>query len=121
VKKWDGHSPLFPQISSRSSQAKKILPIINSIKKIIHHLFCKTCGVRSFGRATGKDGNESVAINVLCLDGIDHDTLKPFPYNGKDISTKNPPKPLGQGGFFLFKRILTANNANKKQYDRNNE
>lgn len=54
-------------------------------KKIIHHLFCKTCGVRSFGRAKGMDGNESVAINVLCLDGVDHHTLTPLPYNGKDM------------------------------------
>ena len=53
-------------------------------KKIIHHLFCKTCGVRSFGRGKGQDGNESIAINILCLDGVDHDALKPFPYNGKD-------------------------------------
>lgn len=54
-------------------------------KKVIHHLFCKTCGVRSFGRGTGPDGSEMVAINVRCLDGVDPDTLTPHKYDGAKL------------------------------------
>src|SRR5205807_7317140 len=34
-------------------------------------LFCKTCGVKSFARGTGPKGEEMVAINLRCLDGVD--------------------------------------------------
>jgi len=40
-------------------------------KMNIHHLFCKTCGVRSYGTGVGPDGAEMRAINVRCLDGVD--------------------------------------------------
>ena len=54
-------------------------------KKNIHHLFCKTCGIRSFGRGTSPNGQETVAINVRCLDNIDLDSIQPKPFNGKDL------------------------------------
>lgn len=53
-------------------------------KKIIHHLFCATCGVGSFGRGVGQSGNPMIAINVRCLDDVDLSTLQITPYNGKD-------------------------------------
>jgi hypothetical protein len=40
-------------------------------KHHIHHLFCRTCGIKSFARGTGADGQEVVAINVRCLDGFE--------------------------------------------------
>lgn len=54
-------------------------------KRMIDHLFCKTCGVASYG--TGKDpaGTEMVAINVRCLDDIDLSSLTITEYNGKDF------------------------------------
>lgn len=52
-------------------------------KKIIHHLFCKVCGIHSFGRGVGPDGSEMTAINVRCLDGVDVNTLTVHPYDGK--------------------------------------
>ena len=52
-------------------------------KKSIHHLFCRHCGVRSFGRGQGPDGKEMRAINVRCLDGVALEGLKLFPYDGK--------------------------------------
>lgn len=54
-------------------------------KKNIHHLFCKTCGIHSFGKGTMPDGTAMVAINAQCLDEVD---IKQFPvhsYNGKSI------------------------------------
>ena len=40
-------------------------------KKVIHHLFCKTCGILSFGTGSTPDGAKMVAINVRCIDGVD--------------------------------------------------
>lgn len=54
-------------------------------KKVIHHLFCETCGVFSFGRGVGPDGKEMVAVNVRCLDGVDVDSLKVVKYDGKSV------------------------------------
>ncbi len=54
-------------------------------KKVIHHLFCKVCGIRSFGRGKDKEGNDTVAINVFCLDDVDRSTLAPTLFNGKDL------------------------------------
>jgi hypothetical protein len=54
-------------------------------KKMIHHLFCSTCGVGSFGRGTGPEGVEMVAVNVRCLDEVDIETLTLTPYDGKSL------------------------------------
>ena len=52
-------------------------------KKRIHHLFCRSCGVRSFGRGKGPDGKEMRAINVRCLDGVAIEGLTLYPFDGK--------------------------------------
>lgn len=54
-------------------------------KKIIHHHFCKACGIRSFARATKPDGTDGIAVNVRCLDNVDSSTLNPHPYDGRNI------------------------------------
>jgi len=54
-------------------------------KKHIAHLFCKTCGVQSFGRGTDKEGNATIALNVRCLNDFDIDTLTINKVNGKDF------------------------------------
>ena len=40
-------------------------------KHHIHHLFCRTCGIKSFARGAGRDGQPMVAVNVRCLDGFE--------------------------------------------------
>src|SRR5262249_40394982 len=45
-------------------------------KHAIHHLFCKVCGIKSFSRGKSRTGDEIVAINVRCLDGVDLDKLE---------------------------------------------
>lgn len=52
-------------------------------KKVIHHLFCTTCGVTSFARAVSPAGEDTVAINARCLEGVDPDTLTVQHYDGK--------------------------------------
>ena len=41
-------------------------------KHAIAHLFCKTCGVAAFSRGEQpKTGQDMVALNLRCLDGLD--------------------------------------------------
>ena len=51
-------------------------------KEIIHHLFCKTCGIRSFARGKGPKG-PAVAINTRCLEGVDPSQLQIQNFDGK--------------------------------------
>lgn len=51
-------------------------------KHVIHHLFCRRCGVQSFGRGKRPDGADMVALNVRCLDGVDLATLTLTPFDG---------------------------------------
>ena len=48
-------------------------------RKNIHHLFCKTCGVKSFGRGAGANGKAMVAIMVSCVDDIPDAELAALP------------------------------------------
>lgn len=52
-------------------------------KHVIHHLFCKTCGVSSFARGVRPDGTEMVAINARCLDDVDLEALTIQKVDGK--------------------------------------
>ncbi|MFN7132875.1 MAG: GFA family protein [Myxococcales bacterium] len=52
-------------------------------KKSIHHLFCATCGIRSFARGRDPGGNEMAAVNVRCLEGVDLDALQVHKYDGR--------------------------------------
>lgn len=51
-------------------------------KQRIHHLFCKTCGVKSFARGQGQNG-PMIAVNVRCLDDIDLAKVPTKEFNGK--------------------------------------
>ncbi len=54
-------------------------------KKRIHHLFCKRCGVRSFARGVGRDGQPTAAVNVRCLDGVDLDAVGTRRFDGRSL------------------------------------
>jgi hypothetical protein len=47
--------------------------------KTIHHLFCKHCGVRSFGWGEDPETGKFYAIHVTCLDNVDPDELSNAP------------------------------------------
>jgi hypothetical protein len=52
-------------------------------KHVIHHWFCKRCGIRSFSGGVGPGGAEMRAINVRCLEDIDLDKLEINKVDGK--------------------------------------
>ncbi|HET9903724.1 MAG TPA: GFA family protein [Xanthobacteraceae bacterium] len=55
-------------------------------KKIVHHLFCATCGVESFARGKRpSDGADMVAINVRCLDGVDPESFPVKKVDGRNF------------------------------------
>lgn len=54
-------------------------------KHVIHHVFCKSCGIKSFSRGVGPDGAETVAVNVRCLDDVDLKALTLHEYDGKHM------------------------------------
>ena len=60
-----------------------------------HHLFCKRCGVRSFGRGYVEQiGGEYVSVVLSCLDDVDPAELADAPVrymNGADNDWFNAP------------------------------
>ena len=55
-------------------------------KKWIHHMFCSTCGVQAYGHALEpKSGEQTVAVNLRCVDDLDFSTLSITKFNGKDL------------------------------------
>ncbi len=53
-------------------------------KMHIAHLFCKTCGVQCFGKATNQEGVETVAVNVRTLPDLDISALTIEHFDGKN-------------------------------------
>ena len=54
-------------------------------KKHIDHVFCKTCGIKSFARGQRPDGSEMIAVNVRCLDGVDLEKIPTKQFDGKSL------------------------------------
>ena len=53
-------------------------------KKRIHHLFCKTCGIKSYGWGLNESAR-TYAVNVRCLADVDLATLDVQHYDGASI------------------------------------
>jgi hypothetical protein len=54
-------------------------------RKLIHHLFCRSCGVGAFSKGESEDGSIGYGINVRCLDDVDVGALTLTPYDGKTL------------------------------------
>lgn len=53
-------------------------------KKKVHHLFCSTCGVASWGHGIGPNG-PTVSINARCLDDFDVEKFSVRHFDGKHL------------------------------------
>jgi hypothetical protein len=55
-----------------------------------HHLFCKTCGVRPFGKGHIPEiGGEYYSVNIACLDDVDFKEVMNAPIQFFDGRTNN--------------------------------
>ena len=55
-------------------------------KNVIHHFFCKTCGIKPFARGKSpKGGGEVVAVNVRTLDDVDANAIPSKTFDGKSL------------------------------------
>lgn len=51
--------------------------------KVINHNFCSTCGIKAFASGKTKDGAETRAINVRCLDDVNLEEIATRHVDGK--------------------------------------
>lgn len=54
-------------------------------KRHIHHEFCGTCGIRSFGWGLDDKGERMFSVNVRCLDDVDVGALPVEHYDGASL------------------------------------
>jgi hypothetical protein len=52
---------------------------------IIHHLFCRSCGVQPFSRGKNREGSPMMAVNVRCLEGVEPGQLKVTNVDGRSL------------------------------------
>ena len=60
----------------------------------IHHLFCKTCGVKSFGRGIGPGGKPMIAVMLATVDNVSDAELAALPImyvDGRNDDFTKPP------------------------------
>lgn len=74
-----------PETSFKLLAGKAELQDYQFNKKIVHHLFCKTCGVVSFSKGAAPDGTKMVAINLRCIENIDLSKLTIQDYDGRSF------------------------------------
>lgn len=74
-----------PAAAFTLEQGEDVLRDYQFGKHTIHHMFCSTCGIRSFAHGTGPDGATMYAINVRCLDGVDADSLPAERFDGASL------------------------------------
>lgn len=73
---------------------EKVLADYQFAKHILHHRFCKQCGVRPFSEGRDPKGNAFRAVRVNCLDGVDPKELLAAPvmyFNMLHDDMKSPP------------------------------
>ena len=71
--------------SFRLKQGAESLSDYQFGQQVIHHLFCKTCGAKPFGRANVAElGGAFYAVNLACLDDATPEELAAAPVQYED-------------------------------------
>ena len=68
----------------RLIEGEKVLKEYQFGSHNIHHFFCGTCGVKTFGRGRLEELGEFYAVNVTCLDGVTPKELDAAPIRYED-------------------------------------
>jgi hypothetical protein len=78
----------------RLTQGEEMLSDYQFGSRTIHHFFCRSCGVKSFGRGSMEEIGTFYAINVACLDATDEELANaPVIYqDGRDNHWERPPE-----------------------------
>ena len=69
----------------RLLQGERALTDYQFGRKVIHHVFCKNCGVGSFSHGPAPGDSDVVGVNARCLDGVDLTTLAIVPFDGRSV------------------------------------
>jgi len=54
-------------------------------KHVIHHRYCKHCGIQSYAEGVDGKGNKMAAINLRCIDGLDLEKIPVKHFDGKSL------------------------------------
>ena len=54
-------------------------------KKHIHHPFCSVCGLKPYSHGSDGKGNEMIAVNVRCVEGLDLRGITPNWFDGASL------------------------------------
>jgi hypothetical protein len=52
-------------------------------KHRIKHRFCPNCGMHPYGEGTDPKGNETAAVNIRCLEGVDLESIPVRHFDGR--------------------------------------
>ena len=74
-----------PESQFTLTSGKESLTDYQFNKEHIHHVFCNVCGVKPFAHGKDEEGNETYAVNVRCLEGVDVHSLHPKQVDGKSL------------------------------------
>jgi hypothetical protein len=73
----------IPRSSLKIASGEQDLKTYTFHKHAIRHQFCPDCGCAPFAFAQDKQGIDTAAINVRCLEGLDLSELKRIPVDGR--------------------------------------
>ena len=74
----------IPASAFRLATPREALGTYKFNKNHIAHHFCDNCGISPFSEGADAKGNEMVAINVRCVEGVEPRELDIKFFNGRD-------------------------------------
>ncbi len=75
----------IPKSSFTLEKGEEFLTDYQFNKEHIHHVFCNVCGIKPFAYGSDGEGNEMIAVNVRCLEGVNVHDLHPKQIDGRSM------------------------------------